>query len=136
MSVSGILRQCRVAQVGKSGGAWITQALLLGLGSLAAALPIISVAFVAVVSGWIFAVSILGRQMKVRGRLGMHQLAVQAQLVRLTRWLDCHVHPCNVGQAGGTGPDKGVSSVSMLYGGALMSPSVAWHALTAQSPAR
>ena len=52
-------------QVGKSGGAWITQALLLGLGSLTAALPIISISFVAVVSGWIFAVTILGRQMKV-----------------------------------------------------------------------
>ena len=57
-------KRAAAVQVGKSGGAWITQALLLGMGSLTAALPVISVSFVAVVSGWIFAVSILGRQMK------------------------------------------------------------------------
>ena len=53
-------------QVGKSGGAWITQALLLGMGSLTAALPIISASFVAVVGGWIAAVASMGRQMEVR----------------------------------------------------------------------
>ena len=53
-------------QVGKSGGAWITQALLLGMGSLTAALPIISFSFLAVVGGWIAAVASMGRQMEVR----------------------------------------------------------------------
>ena len=52
--------------MGKSGGAWITQALLLGMGSLTAALPIISASFVAVVGGWIAAVASMGRQMEVR----------------------------------------------------------------------
>ena len=52
-------------QVGKTGGAWITQALLLGMGSLTAALPIISASFVAVVGGWIAAVVSMGRQMEV-----------------------------------------------------------------------
>lgn len=59
------------SQIGKSGGAWITQALLLGLGSLSAALPFISIVFAGVVVAWLRAVGKLGRQMQV----GVTQLA-------------------------------------------------------------
>ena len=68
-------------QVGKSGGAWITQALLLGMGSLTAALPIISASFVAVVGGWIAAVASMGRQMEVRS-LNVSSCACGVQALR------------------------------------------------------
>ena len=55
------------SQIGKSGGAWITQALLLGLGSISAALPIISLTFAGVVVAWLRSVGKLGDQMQVRG---------------------------------------------------------------------
>ena len=52
------------AQVGKSGGAWITQALLMGSGgSLAASLPGVSLVYAAVIGAWAAAVGRLGRQM-------------------------------------------------------------------------
>ncbi len=41
------------AQVGKSGASWIAQALLLALGSIAAALPIIAAIFGAVIAAWL-----------------------------------------------------------------------------------
>ena len=44
------------SQIGKSGGAWLTQALLLLLGSITASLPVISAAFVAVIAAWLRAV--------------------------------------------------------------------------------
>lgn len=52
------------SQIGKSGGAWITQALLLLLGSITAAMPVISAAFLAVVISWLAAVRSLGVQLK------------------------------------------------------------------------
>lgn len=52
------------SQIGKSGGAWITQALLLALGSIHASLPVITAAFVGVISAWLRAVFSLGKQLK------------------------------------------------------------------------
>jgi AAA family ATP:ADP antiporter len=52
------------SQIGKSGGAWITQLLLLATGSFTASLPVISAAFVAVIASWLAAVGSLGRQLK------------------------------------------------------------------------
>ena len=67
------------SQIGKSGGAWITQALLLALGSISAALPVIAAAFTAVILAWLQAVlgcvrggavgSVLGEWEGMRGRL-------------------------------------------------------------------
>lgn len=51
------------AQVGKSGGAWVTQALLLGTGSLASSLPGVALIYGAVIAAWGAAVARLGRQM-------------------------------------------------------------------------
>lgn len=56
------------AQVGKSGASWIAQALLLALGSIAAALPIIAAIFGAVIAAWLAAVRHLNTQMEVRAR--------------------------------------------------------------------
>lgn len=52
------------SQIGKSGGAWITQALLLATGSFAASLPILSAAFLVVIASWLAAVGSLGQQLK------------------------------------------------------------------------
>ena len=51
------------AQVGKSGGAWVTQALLLGTGSLSASLPGVALIYGGVIGAWGLAVARLGRQM-------------------------------------------------------------------------
>ena len=53
------------SQIGKSGASWITQALLLLTGSIAAALPVIAAVFVAVIASWLLAVGKLGQQMAV-----------------------------------------------------------------------
>jgi len=55
----------RRRQVGKSGASWIAQALLLALGSIAAALPIIAAIFAAVIAAWLAAVRHLNAQMEV-----------------------------------------------------------------------
>jgi AAA family ATP:ADP antiporter len=52
------------SQIGKSGGAWITQLLLLVTGSLTASLPIISIAFLGVIGSWLAAVNSLNKQLK------------------------------------------------------------------------
>jgi len=56
----------RRRQVGKSGASWIAQALLLALGSIAAALPIIAAIFAAVIAAWLGAVRHLNAQMEAR----------------------------------------------------------------------
>ena len=53
------------SQIGKSGASWITQALLLLTGSIAAALPVIAAVFAAVIASWLLAVGKLGQQMAV-----------------------------------------------------------------------
>ena len=55
------------SQIGKSGASWITQALLLAVGSISAALPVIASVFAAVIVSWLLAVGNLGAQMAVRG---------------------------------------------------------------------
>jgi len=52
------------SQIGKSGGAWITQLLLLVTGSLTASLPIISIAFLGVIGTWLAAVGSLNKQIQ------------------------------------------------------------------------
>jgi len=52
------------SQIGKSGGAWITQLLLLATGSLTASLPIISIAFLGVIGTWLAAVGSLHTQLQ------------------------------------------------------------------------
>lgn len=52
------------SQIGKSGGAWITQAMLLLTGSISASMPVIAAAFVAVIVSWLRAVMSLGGQLK------------------------------------------------------------------------
>lgn len=52
------------SQIGKSGGAWLTQALLLVLGSISASMPVIAAAFTGVIFSWLRAVLSLGGQLK------------------------------------------------------------------------
>ncbi|KAL4430786.1 hypothetical protein ABPG75_006042 [Micractinium tetrahymenae] len=52
------------SQLGKSGGAWLTQALLLVLGSISASMPVIAAAFTGVIVSWLRAVLSLGKQLK------------------------------------------------------------------------
>lgn len=52
------------SQIGKSGGAWITQALLLATGSISGSMPIIAAAFAGVCLSWLRAVMSLGTQLK------------------------------------------------------------------------
>lgn len=52
------------SQIGKSGGAWITQALLLVTGSIAGSMPIIALSFTGVILSWLRAVMGLGAQLK------------------------------------------------------------------------
>jgi AAA family ATP:ADP antiporter len=52
------------SQIGKSGGAWVTQALLLVTGSMTASLPIIASAFMLVIFSWLHAVRNLGSIIK------------------------------------------------------------------------
>ena len=52
------------SQIGKSGGAWVTQALLLITGSMTASLPIIASVFMLVIFSWLRAVRNLGDMIK------------------------------------------------------------------------
>ena len=52
------------SQLGKSGGAWITQLMLLLTGSLTASLPIVTLAFLGVIFSWLTAVTNLNNQLK------------------------------------------------------------------------
>ena len=52
------------SQIGKSGGAWVTQALLLVTGSMTASLPIIAGVFSVVIFSWLNAVRNLGSMIK------------------------------------------------------------------------
>jgi ATP/ADP translocase len=62
-------------QVGKSGASWATQALLLVLGSIRAAMPLVAAVYLAVIGAWIVAVGRLGRQMEVCHPLGFLLMA-------------------------------------------------------------
>ena len=53
------------SQIGKSGGAWVTQLLLIITGSLTASLPIIATSFLAVILSWLNAVRSLGRYLRI-----------------------------------------------------------------------
>ena len=62
------------SQIGKSGASWITQALLILMGSITAAMPVIATVFGVVIASWLFAVTRLGKQMAVSPILpGLHQ---------------------------------------------------------------
>eukprot|EP00884_Botryococcus_braunii_P005587 jgi/Botrbrau1/15029/Bobra.320_2s0006.3 len=52
------------SQIGKTGASWATQALLIVLGSIRAAMPLVSVVYVAVISAWIVAVNRLALKLK------------------------------------------------------------------------
>ena len=52
------------SQIGKSGGAWVTQALLLVTGSMTASLPIIAGVFSVVIFSWLNAVRNLGSMIR------------------------------------------------------------------------
>lgn len=52
------------SQIGKSGGAWVTQALLLVTGSMTASLPIIASVFLFVIIMWLNAVRSLGSMIR------------------------------------------------------------------------
>lgn len=53
------------SQIGKSGGAWVTQALLLITGSLASSLPVIALSFMGVIASWLAAVRSLGKYLRI-----------------------------------------------------------------------
>ncbi len=52
-------------QIGKSGASWVTQALLLVMGSISAAMPVIAAIFGCVVTSFFFAVNRLRKEMVV-----------------------------------------------------------------------
>ncbi|KAI7841534.1 hypothetical protein COHA_004705 [Chlorella ohadii] len=52
------------SQIGKSGGAWLTQAVLLLLGSISASMPLIATFFTAVIAAWLGAVKSLAKQLR------------------------------------------------------------------------
>ncbi|KAL3133509.1 hypothetical protein ABBQ38_007368 [Trebouxia sp. C0009 RCD-2024] len=52
------------SQIGKSGASWITQALLLCLGSIQRSMPIIAATFLAVITAWITSVRLLNKQLQ------------------------------------------------------------------------
>lgn len=56
-------------QIGKSGASWVTQALLLVMGSISAAMPVIAAIFGCVVTSFFFAVNGLRKEMMVRDLL-------------------------------------------------------------------
>lgn len=68
------------SQIGKSGASWITQAFLLGCGSIAAAMPFTGVIFAAVIVTWIQATLQLHKQMQAteKTRLAQQQAATTA----------------------------------------------------------
>ncbi len=53
------------SQIGKSGGAWVTQALLLITGSMTASLPVIASVFTVVIFSWLNAVRNLGETIRM-----------------------------------------------------------------------
>lgn len=53
------------SQIGKSGGAWVTQALLLVTGSMTASLPVIASVFTVVIFSWLNAVRNLGETIRM-----------------------------------------------------------------------
>ena len=53
------------AVVMDAGASWITQALLLCLGSIQRSMPIIAATFLAVITAWITSVRLLNRQLQV-----------------------------------------------------------------------
>ena len=65
------------SQIGKSGASWITQALLLLLGSIQTAMPVIAGVFTVVIGAWLFAVQRLGQQMLVSTLTSSEQLTIQ-----------------------------------------------------------
>lgn len=56
------------SQVGKSGASWLTQALLLGLGSISAAQPVLAVVYVGVIGLWLRAVGRLAGEIDEQER--------------------------------------------------------------------
>ena len=62
------------AQVGKSGASWITQALLLGCGSISRAMPATAAIFGVVVASFFVAVNGLRREMVVRPHSQKHSI--------------------------------------------------------------
>ncbi|PRW58365.1 ADP,ATP carrier 1 isoform A [Chlorella sorokiniana] len=52
------------SQIGKSGGAWLTQAVLLLLGSISASMPLIATFFTGVIAAWLGAVQSLAKQLR------------------------------------------------------------------------
>ncbi len=56
------------SQVGKSGASWLTQALLLGMGSIAAAQPVLAVVYVLVIALWLRAVGQLAGEIDEQER--------------------------------------------------------------------
>lgn len=75
--------------MGKSGASWVTQALLLALGSISAAMPMIAAIFGGVVTSFFFAVNGLRKEMVVRApNLAMNTyligVRVQIIIIRIT----------------------------------------------------
>lgn len=56
------------SQVGKSGASWLTQALLLGMGSIAAAQPVLAVVYMVVIALWLRAVGQLAGEIDEQER--------------------------------------------------------------------
>ena len=67
-------------QIGKSGASWITQAFLLGCGSIAAAMPFTGIIFAGVIITWIQATLSLHKQMQAveKARLATQHAAAAA----------------------------------------------------------
>jgi hypothetical protein len=66
-------------QIGKSGASWITQAFLLGCGSIAAAMPFTGLIFAGVIITWIKATLGLHKQMQETERARLKQQQQQQQ---------------------------------------------------------
>lgn len=77
-----------------AGASWITQALLLCLGSIQRSLPIISGTFLVVITAWITSVRLLNKQLQVQSPLASLscRLAAKAQSTSLACrliWVCC-----------------------------------------------
>jgi ATP/ADP translocase len=64
-------------QVGKCGASWATQALLLVMGSIPAALPLVAAVYLAVIGAWIVAVGCLSRRVEVCSPRNFHRLPLR-----------------------------------------------------------
>jgi ATP/ADP translocase len=64
-------------QVGKCGASWATQALLLVMGSIPAALPVVAAVYLAVIGAWIVAVGCLSQHVEVCGPRNLRGLLLQ-----------------------------------------------------------